>query len=366
MKKYELAAEELRHRILHGHAPGDVFPAEMHLVRELGVSITTVRKAMEVLAQEGLLVRSQGRRAVVAEPHGRSGERVMRTALLLLLDEGPFCYEEGVSIQQELAMSGYATSLCTLRPGRPEVLRPQIDDALRKHTFDALVAGPVFGWHEQLAPSFAAVAVPSVFFKTTKAIDANYVAVDMALGAYEAGEHLRRVGCKTIRCFVAPGHDNPWDRLTGLKRLHAEHYADMAWGDFLVHAPGTVEDGYSAALREFEAGRRPDGVIAHNDMCAMGIIMAAKKMGIRIPEEMALIGFDDIANAAKCVPPLSTVQQSKEQMAKEIVGILDASAKGRRRQVRHRVVLQPRLVLRESTLRYAAWVEQRASDAVGA
>ncbi len=355
VKKYEYAAQELRRKIGASYKPGDLFPPESLLARDLGVSVCTLRKAMEILVAEGLLIRGQGKRTTLAQPPAAQPAQARKKSVLLLpFDEGTFFHEELVKIQVELYDHGYLTSLCSsARLYDPNVVS-QVRQIVQAHgDVEGLICGPLYGWYNKVAPAFEELPYPFVAIGTTTPIPTSYVAVNLASGAYEALRHLDQIGCRTIRFFGFRGHGNPFERFAGVEHFQAEFRKEESVETLTVPAFGTVASGFESAMREFTAGRVPDGILAHNDLCAIGIMLAARKLGIQIPEDIAVAGCDDIADAAKSSPPLTTVQQPKEQVAREAVRILHDAITRPETAVRNQILLQPRLVLRDSTLNYA-------------
>jgi LacI family transcriptional regulator len=89
-------------------------------------------------------------------------------------------------------------------------------------------------------------------------------------------------------------------------------------------------------------------VIAYNDMVGIGAMDAIKQQGLVIPEEMSIVGFDDISLSAEVMPPLTTVQVPKELMGRLAVETLFQAIAGRSHFTR-KILLPTRLVVREST-----------------
>lgn len=353
-KKYEVLAEELRREIVGHYRPGQVFSSETELIRQFQVSPTTVRRALGILADERLLRRSQGRRSRVAESHVASGPPNQKTVLLLSLDEGVFFFEEVIEIQRRLFDAGYATMLHTAVGLQDEAERARLRQFLQeRNNVDGLICGPVTNWYDRLAPVFEDLRFPRVVVGALAPFPTNYVAVNAGAGVHEALRHLDQIGCRKIRFYGNSNRDTPWGRGGGIERFRAEFRPTDSPESFTVRAIGTVESGYETAAREFEAGRVPDGVLAHNDLCATGILMAARHYGIRIPEDVALAGFDNIASASSTTPSLTTVAQPKTQVAQEAVRILTEAIQQPGVAIRQQVLLQPNLILRESTLGYA-------------
>jgi len=366
--KSEALAEELRKKILTEYAPGQLFPTEATMAAQAGVSVWTVRRALQRLADEGLIVRRQGRR-VAAESAVR--HRVSRsptaTKTVLLLPRGPahFFHQETVEIQKALSRLGYNTACCEM-PLDAVDCPAEIEKALRSHRADAAVVGPITRFYDLFRAPFDQVGMPVVFLRPHEHVPANYVAVDLGTGVYFALCHLRDIGCRNIRFFGAMCSDLIWERDEGVRRFVSEFYRGRSVEEYVVHAEGDLESGYAAASAEFKAGRIPDGILAQNDYCAMGIMMAARERGIRIPQDMAIIGIDDIPGARKTVPPLTTLRQPIESVAREVARIVHQCLSDPSQRMRDSFVLTPPLVLRASTIRYAALREAAALTKGGA
>lgn len=92
----------------------------------------------------------------------------------------------------------------------------------------------------------------------------------------------------------------------------------------------------------------PTAVVASNDVMALGAIQAAEKAGLRVPDDISVVGFDDIPLAALTRPPLTTVAQPVRRMGEVAVELLLAQLRGKG-DARRRVVLEPQVVARQST-----------------
>ena len=113
-------------------------------------------------------------------------------------------------------------------------------------------------------------------------------------------------------------------------------------GDFRVRA------GYEQAKLLFGLSPRPTAIFAGNDLSALGVLRAARQAGLRVPEDLSVVGFDDIPLSEWSTPALTTVRQPLTEMARVAVQILLESAESRG-PVKRRVELATDLVVREST-----------------
>lgn len=106
--------------------------------------------------------------------------------------------------------------------------------------------------------------------------------------------------------------------------------------------------GRTAAARLLEMSPRPDGVFCANDLLAIGLINELGRLGVRVPEDIAVVGYDDIELAASAAVPLTTIRQPRRELGWEAAELAMAEV-GEGRSHQHRqVVLRPELVIRES------------------
>eukprot|EP01137_Pigoraptor_chileana_P029453 Opistho-2@14719 len=108
--------------------------------------------------------------------------------------------------------------------------------------------------------------------------------------------------------------------------------------------------------------QKPSAVFVCNDLMAIGALRAAHESGVRVPDELSIVGFDDIEQSAYTSPPLTTVAQPKERIGALAVDMLLERMGGKRRDAR-KVVLQPELRVRASTARHAGFREAGVTPA---
>lgn len=110
----------------------------------------------------------------------------------------------------------------------------------------------------------------------------------------------------------------------------------------------TIEEGMIMFGNMLKKGVKPDAVFcASGDMTAVGVMEAAKKRGMRIPDDLAVLGFDDSGCSAYLNPPLSTIRQPIDSIGREVLDTAISAAEGRLKGFRH-VLLQPELIVRTS------------------
>ena len=169
-------------------------------------------------------------------------------------------------------------------------------------------------------------------------------------GAYEATRYLLAMGHREIACITGPLHlQNAVDRLKGCKRAMSEQGIQLADG-MVAQARFDRESGHQAALRLLRKRRIPTAIFATNDMMALGALQGIREMHLRCPEDISLVGFDNLEFADFIEPGLTSVSQpgyALGRKAAEIAFNLLASEEKRL----DRIVLPVQLVIRRSVRR---------------
>jgi DNA-binding LacI/PurR family transcriptional regulator len=178
--------------------------------------------------------------------------------------------------------------------------------------------------------------------------DVVEVVVDNFHGALEAMEHLLSLGYRRIG-FIngVPGLQASQDRLRGYQVALQEHGITPNPELIVV---GNFQDsgGYRATQKLLSLEPRVEAVFAASDMMAFGAIRAIRERGLEVPQDIAVVGFDDIPVATYFEPPLTTVRQPMEKMGAVAFRLLLQQIQGEK-VLERKVVLRTELVVRAST-----------------
>jgi LacI family transcriptional regulator len=176
------------------------------------------------------------------------------------------------------------------------------------------------------------------------------VAVDDVEGGRLAGQHLLDAGCQNVAFVGGPlSLEQVRNRLAGAERVVRPHGVPIT---HLATEHMSAEEGRRIGLEIVAMRRaaRPDGVFAANDLLGLAVLQALILGGIRVPDEIAVIGYDDIPFASLAGVPLSSIHQPAYQMARRAMEMLAAMiAEGGPGAVAEHVVFMPELVARAST-----------------
>jgi LacI family transcriptional regulator len=168
---------------------------------------------------------------------------------------------------------------------------------------------------------------------------------DNLSGGALAGRHLAERGCRRILCLADPVQSAEMlDRSSGLAKALAER--DLA--PTVLHCPTDFAGTYAFARERLDELRTYDGVFCHTDVMACAAMRALIEGGARIPEDIKVIGFDDIELGTYFSPQLTTIHQPHEAIAEQAVGDLMRRISGSDLQPISHVSIAPNLVVRGS------------------
>lgn len=274
-----------------------------------------------------------------------------RTLGLLLLDAwNPGFVDVARGVEDTTAARGWTVLIAN--SGR-DIAR---EKAYLRLYAEGRVAGLIVVPHDQSTDSLHRIrtgGIPVVVVDRAEAGEHKLsVAVDDLTGGWLAARHLLGLGHRHL-AFVgdevaaAPVHD----RLVGVRKA-----IDAAMAEGLdvrldvLPAELTADAGHEVGerLAAMPAARRPTAVTAAIDLLAFGVLQALLSHGVRVPEELSLVGYDDIPFARQLSVPLTSVRRPHYDMGATAADLLTTALTGRQPVERH-VVFEPELVVREST-----------------
>ena len=248
-----------------------------------------------------------------------------------------------LAIQQAAQRHGYFVSVAVVY----SIDRQSVHDAVRRLTSQSVegvaVIAPFTSAHEALAS--LPTGTPVVAVEGDSGADMSVVTVDQVAGGRMATEHLLGLGHGTVFHVAGPGD---WieatARMAGWRAALEEAGADITpplSGDW------TARSGYQAGrvLAQIPDAR---AIFVANDQMAVGVLRALYERGRRVPEDVAVVGFDDTPESGYFIPPLTTVRQDFQRVGRAAVQLLvDQLSTGS--SDKQRVVIDPELVPRQST-----------------
>ena len=269
-----------------------------------------------------------------------------RTNLLgvLLSDlHNPFFAEVIDGIQAEAVERGYRTIIGT--GDRVELSEARaLDTMLELRTEGLILASPILPMR-RIAE--ASREVPTVLVaRGSRSSSVDSVANDDTAGAALAVGHLASLGHRRIAHIDGGDGAGSRERRRGYERAMDRH--DLAGEVRVVAGSYTEEGGWQGVRSLFSRGRAPTAVFAANDLAAIGTLSALAEQGIRVPEDVSVVGYDNTSLAAVHHIHLTTVDQPRPEMGRTAVSLILERLDGERRSARH-LLMPPSLVVRGTT-----------------
>lgn len=192
---------------------------------------------------------------------------------------------------------------------------------------------------------------PLVLLESIQGLQASMVDVDNVAASKEAVEYLMDLGHERIVHFTGPRYSmHSAERIEGVRRAFSARHLVFDDHD-IVYAGARLEAGYQTGLEFFRERKedRPTAVTCYNDLVAIGLIRALRELGLRVPEDVSVIGYDDIDMASYCMVPLTTVRVPKIEMGRCAAEILIQHIEALDAGTIEKVFLQTELIVRAST-----------------
>jgi LacI family transcriptional regulator len=209
---------------------------------------------------------------------------------------------------------------------------------------------------EHIAPVLRRGTPVVVFERTMPGIELDAVEIDNFQGAYDATSHLLDLGHTRIGCVTGlPNSALNEERVRGYR--HALEHHGIAFDPRLIGTGDySMASGAGNAPTLLNLPQPPTAAFAFNDLMAMGLMQAAHQRGLRIPDDLAVIGFDGLALTEHTCPPLSTVEQPVAEMSKAAIAMLLERIDGGEPATASVRTFAPRLIARASTIGYETGV----------
>lgn len=338
-------------------SPGDQLSSQQELAAQFRVSLITVKKALANLIDEGVLYSRVGKGTFVAEKSApkRIGKAGMRTIGLVLNDINHSYFSMVVHSIEERAYQLGFNILLSNSSGSLEKEESQIDH-FRSMGVDGMIIASLSGEYRatEYVQKLHRENFPYIMISYIHDPEYWYIGSDNELGGYIATEHLIRTGYESIG-YVHVGRGNLLSevRKNGYYRALMEHGKQFL-SDHVYYLDSSKQDIASERFqlgkdfcRTFAAGpNRPQALLFYEDMVALGFIAEAKENGIRIPEDVAVVGYDDVSISRYTSVPLTTVHQPVDSIGRMAVEILQKRMD--HIDTGNRTVLKPTLIIRES------------------
>ena len=352
--KYIVLMERLKESILSGQIrPGEKLPSENQLSREYGLSRHTVRKALAILENEGYVTAEHGRGTFCSERmRHRKNSRNIAVITTYLSD---YIFPRLIQgMDQVLTEAGYSIMLKNTGNSRQKEAQC-LEDILTKDV-DGLIVEPsksqILCRNMALYERLDAYEIPYVFIqgRYPQMRDKPCVLMDDEKGGYLAASHLVKLGHRRIAGIFKADDSQGAERHKGYVKALQE--AQIPYDPDLVIWFHTEDRKVKPALvvkRMVEQKWDFTGVVCYNDQIALEVYRALTEMGMRVPEDISLTGYDDSFIASSGPLKMTTVAHPHERLGAMAARMLLDRIRGVHPEKEAILrLLEPELVIRES------------------
>ena len=304
------------------YKPGERFASERGLAERFGVSRASVRETIGILIDTGVLRRTPGRGTFVTDPALQSRSR----QIVVLISAEILDFTTGYG----MVLRG-AENACS-KSGDTLILRVIGNEPFEfNHQQDAHADGAIIigGVRKDVAQRYRDLQVPIALvdlLERQETAEAEAVRIDYASGTVVAMDRLHELGHTRIGFIGFSGSHKYELYWQSVERLGMTY--DPGCVEFLH--PLDLEPGVLSGLRRTQAilarGRRPSALLATNDFVALGALEALSIAGLRVPDDVSVIGYDDLKVAS--TPPLSTIRADLEEVGRMAVMALHRRIEG--------------------------------------
>ena len=327
---------------------GQIIPTEQDFCEEFAISRQTVREAITELVNEGLVERVQGKGTIVKARGPVARNRHMTGIIVPGLD----LFISKIVVGVEKVLSKYNYKLLFANTDSDLELQKKYIKELKDEEVSGMIVFPAEDKDvdEQIkeleAEGFPLVVIDRIL----ENVDANYVTVNNTGGGYKAVDYLINLNHRHIgfvsHCFWKTSSVK--DRFAGYKKALKEYQLPLEEKNILSYNPYDINKKATIDMisRYLTNDDRPTALFAVNDLIAIDLINICRRLAIRIPDDLSIIGFDNSELLTRLNIPLTTIAQPKEEIGVKAAQLLIEQVENN--SPRERLVLPTKLIIRKS------------------
>lgn len=280
--------------------------------------------------------RNSAARSLVTRRSGTIGVVTVRSALY-----GPT--STLLAIEAAAREAGYFVSLVSVLDSSDVQMKAALDHFMDQSVEGVVIIATALRLDDELTLGLH-IPVVTISPRAARPDAIHVTSVDHLLGARLATRHLIELGHRTIAHLSGPT-DSP-DATARVEGWRRELTTAGLSSSMQLVGDWSAQSGYEAG-RSLIASGVPDAVFAGNDEMALGLLLALREAGMVVPEDISVVGFDDIAGSAFFGPPLTTVRQDFSTLGVRCIELLVSALRGRAASTPH--LVPPELIIRSST-----------------
>lgn len=272
--------------------------------------------------------------------------------LLIRELDNPFYTAIALGVMEYASTKGYLVLIASSEGNH--TYEEKITNSFSSKDIKGAIVAPVLEGTAEIEHLFKLKMInfPFVLLENVKGIQANVVSIDNIKAMKSAVKYLIDNGHSKIVHFAGPKHaSHTYERIDGFRRAYSE--SNFAYdADMIVSTGAHFEDGYRMTLEYFgekSRGDFPTAVVCYNDLVALGVMSALTEMKIKIPDEISVVGTDDIPFSRHIPVPLTTIRVPMFELGRKAAEILIRNIESTKPLTIEHVVLDAEFVVRKST-----------------
>ncbi len=263
----------------------------------------------------------------------------------------PFFSTLAFAIEKTLFANDYKTLICSSEEDI-EKEAAYVDMLLRQRV-DGVIIVPTGRSTDNMNRLINGLVPAVLVDRDIPGVQVNRVLCDNVDGGRQAIRHLLELGHRRIAIIGGPGYSQAIEeRIRGVKLGYKELGLPYAEANFIMSELKEFDNGYQVANQLLRAPHRPTAIFALTDVTAVGVLHAAAEVHLKLPDDLSVVGFDDIPLAAHSIPALTTVAQPIYEMGATAAHLLLAHLSSEQPE-EQTVTLPTQLIVRNSTARAA-------------
>ena len=327
-------------------------PSLRDVAKEANVSLGTVSNVLNRPSQVSEEMRLKVRKAIdmlgfIPNSNNRSTKEQPVIGLILPLSNNPFYEELAQGIEDGVAKSGLRVLIGYSR--EDEAIEMQLLNSMVDAGFKGIIMTPV-GARNQVFEKFIEENVRVGFIsQTDDHVEQCSVSIDQVRGGYIGIEYLASLGHKKILWVSGPAHHHQSNqRFVGVTQAAREFGVEVT----SISSPSLdFLSGEHIAPDILAKDELPDAIFCANDATALGIMNYFYKSGLKVPEDVSFLGYDNVSYAESALVPLTTVSQTPYQLGFTMGSQMIAEIEAKPGHIHQHVIFQPQIVERASVVK---------------
>ena len=352
--KYNQIEEELKALILEEKIkPGEKMPSENVLSKQYGVSRQTVRKAISDLVNEGFVYAVQGSGTYCSDASRFKKDSKDIAVVMTYLSD--YIFPKVISgIDSVLSENVYSIVLKNTNNSRTREIKC-LEELIEKN-IDGIIVEPsksnVFCKHKYLYDKLDKYGIPYIFIQGAYSVmeDKPHVIMDDEKGAYLLTGYLISKGTRISSAFSRAMIRRGQNRHKGYAKALAK--AGLTYDPENViwfYTEDRAVHPYTNLQKMIKSGKKVDAIVAYNDQIAFHLIKAIRELGLKVPQDISITGYDNSQPAANTDITLTTIVHPQQELGKIAAQMLLKMIRGE--EVEKRIVVEPELVIGNSCIK---------------